>query len=46
MNTSQQIFISGHNGMVGSAIYRALKQQGYTNLLTRDRKNLDLMDKK
>jgi len=45
MNTSQQIFISGHNGMVGSAIYRALKQQGYTNLLTRDRKNLDLMDK-
>ena len=45
MKKSQKIFISGHNGMVGSAICRELQNQGFTSIITRDRKNLDLMDK-
>jgi len=42
---SKKVFISGHNGMVGSAIYRELKKQGFSNIVVRDRKDLDLMDK-
>lgn len=38
------IYVAGHNGMVGSAITRALKQQGYTNIITRSSKELDLCD--
>lgn len=38
----QRIFVAGHNGMVGSAIFRQLHQQGATNLLLRSRKELDL----
>jgi GDP-L-fucose synthase len=45
MKKSQNIFVSGHNGMVGSAIHRELKKQGFSNIITRDRKDLDLMDK-
>lgn len=37
-----KIFIAGHKGLVGSAIYRKLKENGYTNLIIADRKNLDL----
>jgi|TARA_B110000881_G_C18595145_1_gene530722 GDP-L-fucose synthase len=36
------IFIAGHNGMVGSAIHNLLKLQGYTNILTAGREELDL----
>ena len=39
---SDRIFIAGHNGMAGSAIYRALERRGYKNLITENRKNLDL----
>ena len=42
MNKKNKIFIAGHNGMVGSAFVRELKNQGYKNLLTRNRKQLDL----
>jgi len=45
MNKSQSIFISGHKGMVGSAINRELQNQGFSNIITRDRKDLDLMNK-
>jgi GDP-L-fucose synthase len=38
------IFIAGHRGLVGSAIARELTQLGYTNLLTRTRAELDLLD--
>src|SRR6056297_2248559 len=38
------IFVAGHNGMVGSAIVRQLKSLGHTNLLTRTRQQLDLLD--
>lgn len=43
MDKSAKIFVAGHNGLVGSAILKTLKSQGYTNLITRDRKTLDLM---
>ncbi len=29
-----KIFLAGHNGLVGSAIYRLLKKRGYTNIIT------------
>lgn len=44
MDESDKIFIAGHRGMVGSALVRALESKGFANLLTRDRKALDLGD--
>ena len=40
----KKIYISGHNGMVGSALVRSLKAKGYTNLITRSRSELDLLN--
>ena len=37
-----KIFIAGHRGMVGSAVMRKFKAEGYTNLITRTRQELDL----
>ncbi|MDI5950760.1 GDP-L-fucose synthase family protein [Flavobacterium yafengii] len=42
MNKDTKIYIAGHNGMVGSAIWRALSAQGYTDLLGVSRTVLDL----
>lgn len=42
----KNIFIAGHNGMVGSAIARQLAAQGDVNLITRSRNELDLLDQK
>ena len=39
---TDKIYIAGHRGMVGAAIYRLLNQKGYSNLLVRTRKELDL----
>lgn len=39
-----KIFVAGHRGLVGSAITRELTRQGYANLITRTRKELDLLD--
>ena len=36
------IFIAGHKGMVGSAIKRSLLRNGYSNLITAGKKDLDL----
>lgn len=44
MKKSDRIFVAGHRGMVGSAICRALKAAGYTNLVVRSHKELDLLD--
>src|SRR5436305_10067274 len=41
---SDKIFVAGHRGMVGSALTRALESRGFANLLTRDRRHLDLTD--
>jgi GDP-L-fucose synthase len=40
--TSSKIYVAGHNGMVGSAIVRALKHKGFYNLVLRSSKDLDL----
>lgn len=42
MNLTDKIFVAGHRGLVGSAIVRALKVNGYHNLLTASSKELDL----
>ena len=42
MDKSGKIYVAGHQGMVGSAMVRELKRQGYTNLLTRSHRELDL----
>ena len=42
MNTSSKIYIAGHRGMVGSAIHRNLSENGFTNIITRTSKELDL----
>ncbi len=42
MNKKDKIYVAGHRGMVGSAIYRKLHQEGYTNIITRTSSELDL----
>ena len=44
INKNSKIFLAGHNGMVGSAIYRKLIKNGYKNIITQNRKRLDLTD--
>src|SRR6266516_4704717 len=44
MHKSDKIFVAGHRGMVGSAIVRRLKAEGFSHLVTRDRSQLDLAD--
>jgi len=44
MNKEAKIFVAGHNGLVGSAIVRQLDAQGYSNLLVKSRRELDLCD--
>src|SRR3979409_726137 len=43
MSKHDRIFIAGHRGMVGSAIVRKLQERGYTNLITRTRTELNLV---
>jgi GDP-L-fucose synthase len=44
MKQNSKIYIAGHNGMVGSAIVRKLKAEGFENLVLRSSKELDLRD--
>lgn len=44
MNKKSKIYIAGHRGMVGSAIYRVLSSKGYNNLIGKTSKELDLRD--
>ena len=46
MKKDSRIFVSGHRGLVGSALVRALKNEGYENLILKSREELDLMDEK
>jgi len=41
---STKIYVAGHHGLVGSAIWNNLKQRGYTNLIGRSHQELDLLD--
>ena len=42
MQKDSKIFVAGHKGLVGSAIVRRLKEEGYTNVITKDRSECDL----
>jgi len=44
LSKSDEIFVAGHRGMVGSALVRRLEAEGFTNVLKRDRSQLDLTD--
>lgn len=44
MLKNSKIYVAGHNGLVGSAIIRSLKEKGYKNLITKSRQELDLLN--
>ena len=44
MEKSAKIYIAGHRGLVGSAIWKNLQEKGYTNLVGKSHKELDLLD--
>jgi GDP-L-fucose synthase len=44
MDESDKIFVAGHLGMLGSAMMRRLRAEGFSNIVTRDRSELDLAD--
>ncbi len=44
MEKNAKIYVAGHHGLVGSAIYNNLKSKGYANVIGRTHKELDLMD--
>lgn len=44
LDKNSKIFVAGHHGLVGSAIWNNLKQRGYNNLVGRTHKELDLLD--
>jgi GDP-L-fucose synthase len=45
MHKSSRIYVAGHNGLVGSAICRHLRRDGYSNLIVRDRRELNLFER-
>ena len=44
MNADSRIYVAGHRGLVGSAIWRRLQKQGFNNLIGRTRQEVDLLD--
>lgn len=46
MEKDSKIFVAGHRGLVGSAIVRALEAQGHTNIIKKNRDELDLLDQR
>lgn len=46
MKKNSKIYVAGHRGLMGSAILRALQNKGFTNLVTKTRQELDLLDQK
>ena len=44
MEKTSKIYVAGHRGLVGSAIWKNLTEKGYTNLVGRTHNQLDLMD--
>jgi CDP-4-dehydro-6-deoxyglucose reductase, E1 len=44
MNINDKVYVAGHNGMVGSALIRVLKNKGFNNILFKSHKDLDLVD--
>ena len=46
INKNSKIFLAGHKGLVGGAIFRRLNLLGYKNIITISKKKLDLRDQK
>jgi len=46
MKKDSKIFVAGHRGLVGSSIVKVLKERGYTNIITKTRQELDLLNQK
>lgn len=46
MDSNSKIFVAGHRGLVGSALIRKLMRDGYTNILTKNKSELDLRNQK
>ena len=46
MTKNDKIFIAGHKGLVGSAVLRKLKKLNYSNIITVEKKKLNLLDQK
>ena len=46
IKNNDKIFLTGHKGLVGSAILRKLKKKKFKKIIVRDRKKLDLLDQK
>jgi GDP-L-fucose synthase len=46
MEKNSKIYIAGHKGLVGSALVRKLENQGYSNIITKNHSQLDLIDQK
>ncbi|MDE6913181.1 MAG: NAD-dependent epimerase/dehydratase family protein, partial [Lachnospiraceae bacterium] len=46
MNKSDKIYVAGHRGLVGSAIVRSLNENGYTNVIGRTHKELNLTNQR
>ena len=44
MEKNAKIYVAGHKGMVGSALVRKLQKEGYTNILSRSSKELNLIN--
>ena len=44
LDKNSKIYVAGHNGLVGSAIWKNLEERGYHNLVGRSHKELDLTD--
>src|SRR5688572_8656270 len=46
INKTAKVYIAGHQGMVGSAIYRRLKKEGFSNFIVKDSREVDLRDQR
>lgn len=44
INTKSRIFVAGHGGLVGSAVHRKLRAEGYEHIITRPRSEMDLLN--
>jgi len=44
LKTNSRIYVAGHRGLVGSALIRRLRKDGYENIITRTRNELNLND--
>ena len=46
MDKFKKVYVAGHRGLVGSAIVKTLRSQGFRNIITKTRQELDLLDQK